>query len=198
MPRFIYEVMQERGRPPESGEVEAPDAYHAKRDVIMKYGLADPDNAIVWELEAGDEGQGQGRRRAFTLQYLLDSLRDHHQWITDVQRGNRAELRGLDLSGVSLSGRPLQMVCLASANLRGADLSNANLENADLSEANLSRANLSGANLRKADLSDADLRDADLSGAELDGADVWRANFRGCRIAPAALHRALNCELPEA
>jgi len=62
------------------------------------------------------------------------------------------------------------------ANLRGADLSEANLSEANLSRANLRGADLSGANLRGADLSGANVRGANLSGADLSGADLREAN----------------------
>jgi len=63
------------------------------------------------------------------------------------------------------------------ANLRGADLSRADLSEADLSRADLSRADLRGADLSRADLSEADLSGADLSRADLRGADLSGANL---------------------
>ena len=70
----------------------------------------------------------------------LDKILDNHKlWLrTNGKQGEKANLRGADLS---------------EADLRGADLSG---------------ADLSGADLRGADLSEADLRGADLSGADLD------------------------------
>ena len=54
------------------------------------------------------------------------------------------------------------------ADLRGADLTEANLTGADLREADLTEANLTGADLREARLREADLRDADFKGANID------------------------------
>ena len=74
----------------------------------------------------------------------------HHKWLMKEMGGQRANLRG--------------------ANLSYANLSYANLSYADLSGANLSYADLRDANLSYADLSDADLRDANLRYADLRGA----------------------------
>ena len=70
----------------------------------------------------------------------------HKKWLNE-QGGERADLRGADLSG---------------ADLRGADLSGADLRVATLSGADLRGADLSRASLRGADLCWADLRGADL------------------------------------
>ena len=81
-------------------------------------------------------------------------LSEHSKWING-DGGERADLRGADLS---------------EANLRWADLRGADLRWADLSVADLRRADLSGADLRWVDLSEADLRGANLSEADLSGA----------------------------
>ena len=80
--------------------------------------------------------------KKITKKELEKFLRKHKLWLEDDPKGERADLRGADLS---------------DADLRGADLSDADLR---------------GADLRGADLSDADLRGADLSGADLRGADL--------------------------
>ena len=69
--------------------------------------------------------------------------------------GERADLRGADLSWADLRGANLRGVDLSRANLRRADLHGADLRWADLRRANLNWANLSGANLSRADLSGA-------------------------------------------
>ena len=91
----------------------------------------------------------------------------HEKWINGEKGGERANLRGADLSEANLS----------ETNLRGADLRGADLRGADLSEANLREANLSETNLHGADLSETNLRGADLSGADLRGADLRGANL---------------------
>jgi hypothetical protein len=54
----------------------------------------------------------------------------HVKWLNDEPDGERANLRGADLSDANLRGANL-----SNANLRGANLSNANLRGADLSNA---------------------------------------------------------------
>jgi uncharacterized protein YjbI with pentapeptide repeats len=71
---------------------------------------------------------------------LMEIVKRHGEWLRDDEGGERADLRGANLSGANLSG----------ANLSGAYLSGANLSGAYLSGANLRGANLSGANLRGA------------------------------------------------
>ncbi len=67
-----------------------------------------------------------------TPEEISKILETHKNWLNCAAGGERAYLRGANLSG---------------AYLRGAKLSGANLSGANLSDANLSRANLSGANL---------------------------------------------------
>lgn len=88
--------------------------------------------------------------RNITEEELNEILRNHELWLEGEDGGERAHLRGENLSG---------------ANLRGADLSEADFSGADLSEANLCGANLSGAFLSDTNLSGAFLSGANLSGA---------------------------------
>ena len=89
-----------------------------------------------------------------TRDELKEVLELHKKWLNDEPDGQKANLRG--------------------ANLSYANLSDANLSGADLSYADLSDANLSGA-----DLSDADLRYANLSYAEglLSAVEYLEAHF---------------------
>lgn len=82
--------------------------------------------------------------RSISKENLSEILERHLMWVKTGE-GERANLRGADLSG---------------ANLSGADLCGANLSGADLRGANLSGANLSGADLYKANLRVADLSEA--------------------------------------
>jgi hypothetical protein len=118
---------------------------------------------------------------------LEQILINHKMWVYNSTTGERANLRGADLSSANLRGADL-----SSANLRGADLSRADLPNADLSSADLRGADLSPADLRGADLSSAnlygaDLRGADLSNADLRGADLSSANLYGANLQGARL-----------
>ena len=77
----------------------------------------------------------------------------HKKWLNNEQGGEKANLRGANLS---------------EANLHEANLREANLSGAELHWANLRGANLSEANLHGVYLSGADLQEADLRGADLD------------------------------
>ncbi|CWU96855.1 TPA_asm: hypothetical protein GHD52_14375 [Listeria monocytogenes] len=94
-------------------------------------------------------------------------IEKHEKWLRDGY-GERANLRGANLSYADLS----------CANLRGANLRGANLSYADLSCANLRVANLSYADLSCANLRGANLSGADLSGANLSYADLNWINWR--------------------
>ncbi|PXC29242.1 pentapeptide repeat-containing protein [Listeria monocytogenes] len=83
-------------------------------------------------------------------------IEKHEKWLRDGY-GERANLRGANLSYADLS----------CANLSYADLSCANLRGANLSYADLSCANLRGANLSYADLSCANLRGANLRAVQI-------------------------------
>jgi len=87
---------------------------------------------------------------------LVAVLEKHERWVTtDGKQGERADLRGANLSEIYLR----------KANLRGADLTNVNLTG----------AKLGGAVLNLADLCEANLNEADLSRADLTGAYLLRA-----------------------
>ncbi|HGG9165611.1 TPA: pentapeptide repeat-containing protein [Listeria monocytogenes] len=94
-------------------------------------------------------------------------IEKHEKWLRDGY-GERANLRGANLSYADLSCANLR-----GANLRGANLSYADLSCANLRVANLSYADLSCANLRGANLSGANLRGANLSYADLNWIN-WR------------------------
>ena len=131
-------------------------------------------------------------------------LEKHKKWINNEEGGERADLRGANLSGANLSDADLRCANLSGANLSdadlrcanlsGADLSGADLSGADLRYADLSGANLSGANLRYANLSGADLSDANLSGADLRCANLSGANLSDANLSDADLSDAdLRC-----
>src|SRR3954452_6873298 len=110
----------------------------------------------------------------------------HLAQLREINKCERCDLRGADLSMADLRG----------ANLSGADLRGANLHGgAELFGANRLGASLSGADLRGANLSGADLRGANLSGAnlnmaDLSGADLSEASLNGASLREANLHGA--------
>ena len=113
------------------------------------------------------------------LKIILDK---HALWLADEKDGERADLRGADLSDAYLSGAYLSGADLSDADLRGAYLRGADLRDADLRGAYLRGADLSGADLSGAYLRDADLRGAYLRGAYLRGADLRDADLRGADL----------------
>lgn len=190
--RFVYEIRIDPDSPQVRGELEARSDDEARRRLRVMYGMPRlPSSLRLAEkgtLEAIDR-----KRTAERLRFVLRALRRHLDWLEGAAGGRRADLSGLDLSRLDLRGRSLDHADLAEADLSGADMRRASLVGANLVGADLRRVDLRRADLRDAELSDADLRGANLIGAKLRGADLWRANLRGCVIAPKTLHEALDC-----
>ena len=88
---------------------------------------------------------------------LNNIFEKHTMWLNHEPGGERANLRGADLSGANLSLSDLGGANLTGADLRGADLSGADLIWADLTGADLRGANLSGTYLSEANLTEAKL-----------------------------------------
>ena len=116
------------------------------------------------------------------IELLTEIIERHNKWMSGIEGGERADLRGADLKGADLKGADL-----SEANLKGADLKGANLKEADLREANLKGADLKGANLKGADLSEANLEGVDLRYADLENADLEKANLKGANLEEANL-----------
>jgi len=118
-------------------------------------------------------------------------LKQHKLWLeSEKKEGERADLRGANLTGVVLD----------EADLWGAHLRYANLTGANLTGSMLSRACMRGANLSKANLSssmmfEVDLRKANLTGAVLDGAKFWYADLREAIVKPCS---ATGCHITDA
>ena len=123
--------------------------------------------------------------RDISKEDLKEIISRHHEWLMDIDKGERANLSFADLRSADLSSADL-----SSANLRSADLSFADLSFADLSSADLSSADLSFADLSFADLSSADLRSADLSSADLSSADLSSADLSFADLSFADLSSA--------
>ncbi len=117
--------------------------------------------------------------RVVTPDEIVEIIRLHGLWRRGEEGGERANLRGANLSDADLSDVNLSGANLSDANLSGVNLSGANLRDADLSGVNLRDADLLGANLRGVNLSDADFSDADLRGANLSGVNLRGANLSG-------------------
>ena len=128
-------------------------------------------------------------------QELEQILADHRRWLESEKRqGKRADLSGANLDGLDLSG-----VLLSGANFRGASLNKTNLSSAQLIHADFSGASLQGTNLRRADLLLANFSGANLSGADLSGAapasdNPYVSTRRGPKFKEADLTDALFVE----
>ena len=131
---------------------------------------------------------------------LKEILEKHKKWLNEEDGGEKADLRGADLSYTNLNfanlrGANLRFTSLRDADLSIADLRDTNLIEADLSGANLrgtnlSYSNLRGANLNNAYLSGADLRGANLSYTRLNYTDLSYANLRNSNLRDAGLKNA--------
>jgi uncharacterized protein YjbI with pentapeptide repeats len=138
---------------------------------------------------------------------LVDALRTQN-----FQQANlsRLDLRGADLSGVTLNeanlgyatldgvslsearlrGAYLDRASLVQANMRGCDASRASFKNADLQQANLRGAQLSSADLRRACLAQAALNEADLTDVDLHEANLVEASLASAQLARATITNA--------
>jgi hypothetical protein len=99
----------------------------------------------------------------------------------------RADLRGIDLSGLRLPGAELTRVRLEGARLEGCHLVEARLDLADLSGASLARACLDRASLLACVALETRWDDASLEGAVLTAANLARGSFRRARLREARL-----------
>lgn len=190
---FCYEIRPFPDAPVETGEIAARDLEDARRQLRVRFLCPQlPGDTRVFDKREQDQKDAQARSQK--LRSLLRVLSAHHTWLRGDEGGERANLSGLDLTGVDLKGADLTDADLSGSDLTDADLRETRLIRASLSQTVLRGADLRGSNLAGADLSEADLRDADLRDASFDTADVWRANFRGCIIEPQALHQLLGCK----
>ncbi|MCL5276767.1 MAG: pentapeptide repeat-containing protein [Deltaproteobacteria bacterium] len=101
----------------------------------------------------------------------------------DVEKGVKqgAAFEGANLKGIDLKEMDLSGGMFKNANFRYADLSNTNLSGANLSGASLRHAVLVNTNMRNADLSNADLTHADMRGSILVGARLSNAMVQGAK-----------------
>ena len=127
-----------------------------------------------------------------TKKELVSILNKHEMWLRNDPKGERADLREVDLRGAYLTVADLKGADLTGAILRGADLRGADLRGADLRGAYLTEAYLRGADLKGADLTGAILREADLRGADLRGADLRGAYLTEADLRGAYLTGATN------
>jgi uncharacterized protein YjbI with pentapeptide repeats/beta-lactamase regulating signal transducer with metallopeptidase domain len=106
-----------------------------------------------------------------------------------------ADLRGMDLHGITLRGDDLSSADLRGTNLAGATLTGVSLRDANLANADLRGARLNGVELRGAALTGARLNDLSLVGVSLRGQGVTGVSLRelllhctGCDLSHMDLH----------
>lgn len=145
-----------------------------------------------FEADAGSVYELKGLASArVPAEVLSRAVQCHEMWLgSGWELGARADLHGLDLHRVGLSGVILENADLHEADLHRALLGNADLEGADLHRADLHGADLHGAELGWADLREADLHGADLSGGSLHDADLRDADCHGADLTEADLTEA--------
>ncbi len=94
----------------------------------------------------------------------------------------KANLSGLDLTGVDFKRANLTGVSLAGSKLAGANLFSCDLTDAILTGADFTKANLDGTVLRRAKLQHANLEGASLFATIIEAADLSEANLSGTRV----------------
>jgi hypothetical protein len=154
-------------------------------DVLCSYLTAPNPTFNEKELDPGADGPVRE-----TICKLLSAHRSSDakdSWVTVTLNADGADLRGLDLNFLNLTGMSLWSANLSGATLISAELSHiclydSDLTNCDLSGANLRRAllnrsTLRGVRLLSCDLTDADIEETDLAGADLKGVHIERTNL---------------------
>jgi len=114
--------------------------------------------------------------------------------IQELQRrylAGERNFENVDLRGAQLTDLTLTGIRLRNADLRGATLNGASLWGADLSGAALEGASLRATDLRRAYMAGADLQCADLTYALLISADLTGVTLRGANLSHADLYCAL-------
>jgi len=102
-----------------------------------------------------------------TQEALTLICRDHGKWLKDRKTGVKANVRGIDLSGLLFQGADLTESTWLSCNMTGCDLTKVVLR-----LAKLNNCNLTGAKLISADLNSCDIRGVKLTNADLTNTDL--------------------------
>jgi hypothetical protein len=123
------------------------------------------------------------RDKARALTGILHSIRQLEYALpfdeTELARGLRQVLAGIDLTNANLDTARLAGADLRGSKLSGTSLNDANLSSAFLESAFLVNTVMHGADLTGAVLVDANLSYADLTAADLSGANMTGANLQG-------------------
>lgn len=112
---------------------------------------------------------------------------EHGETVPDIsgEQLHRVDLKGADLSQVTMTETLLTEADFSGANLQNVTAEETNLWGANLEGANLANANLKRANLRNSKMNGANAQDADMSGAELLFGDLTGANLKSVNLSGA-------------
>ncbi len=114
------------------------------------------------------------------------ALKRHAEWLGSFgERGECAQLRGMNLSNMQLPNVRLRDAHLDAALIERSNLKRGDFRRASLAGARMAHSDLSGACLRDADLREADLGQANMRAADLRGADMRRTNLCGADLRQA-------------
>ena len=124
------------------------------------------------------------RRGAFKMSTEINNKYESREEILETLSRKR------DLSGANLSGLDLSEIKLTGLKMEGANLSDTNLTKATLAAINMAGVNLAKAQLNEARIAAVNLEDADLTGADLTesswmGVNVTGANFEDATMTDA-------------
>lgn len=176
------------------------------RATLVESGI-DPDNPPMPSEEEQEKEAKILQELGFEAEIEISPLTRERvqERITRGEGFANDDLRGIDLSGLKMSGVDFNEAILTGVCLRQSDLSAANLTGANLEETDFSGAILRGASLTEADFSRADLSQADLSdalmvdtifekasliNAVLNRVSAKDANFTGANLSGASLEEA--------
>jgi hemerythrin-like metal-binding protein len=123
-------------------------------------------------------------------------LEEHKKWLASGgKEGERANLEGLDLSGVNLAEARLSNANLRNAAFPGANCRAGFFDGSDMRFSDISGSLFADANLANARLRHADLSFCDLSAANLRGADLSGARLKSAKLPDADLNGAIMLEV---
>ena len=117
-------------------------------------------------------------------------MEEHKKWLADRNIGKRADLSGLSLCDMDLSGKDFSYANMEGVDLMGANLSGANLSHAYLRRAYLMKTDLSKATLVEADFSQARIYLSNLDECVGDGALFVGSRICDCSVLKASLKKA--------
>lgn len=118
------------------------------------------------------------------------ALDAHEDYCRAGVEGERLEVRGKDLTGMSLVETLLAGAIFEDCGLQNADLTGADLTGVSFVRCDLTRANLSDSCLNNAQIEASSFDDAKLVGAEMSSCFLSRSSFQRANLMRANLYKA--------